>query len=275
MKIIAFDLDGTALAKHTYISEKNKKAFQKAQAQGVMLIPATGRIRSFVPKAVFDIGKIRYLIASNGAEIYDCVAQKTIYTNPLQIETAQDVIHYLHEQNVYFEIYLQGEAYAEEANHEEMLRNFRLLGLSKEQVFFLNKKFVFTENFLTLLKEKNIPPEKINIPYVTPEKRAELYQGLQEIGQMQLTSSLPNNMEANHITANKGSALKFLAEYLRIPTNEIMAIGDNGNDLEMLQYAGISVAMGNGTEAAKSAATYITGNCEADGVAEAILGFLN
>ena len=74
--------------------------------------------------------------------------------------------------------------------------------------------------------------------------------------------------------ANKGVALKKLAEKLNIPREEVMAIGDGNNDIEMLKFAGVGVAMGNGTKMAKDAANYITDTNENNGVAKAIEKFL-
>ena len=81
-------------------------------------------------------------------------------------------------------------------------------------------------------------------------------------------------LEAMPVGVDKGQTLKFLVEQLGIERSEVMAIGDGNNDVEMLEYAGISVAMANGTEAAKNSAKYITDTNENDGVAKSIYKYV-
>ena len=109
------------------------------------------------------------------------------------------------------------------------------------------------------LQESGLQPEKINLPYLpTPALRQEVWQRLEALGGLVLTSSIPDNIEINAQGADKGSALRALAERLGIPREKVMALGDNGNDVTMLQYAGVSVAMGDGSPEAKAAARFLT-----------------
>ena len=80
----------------------------------------------------------------------------------------------------------------------------------------------------------------------------------------------PDNIEVNAQGADKGSALRALAERLGIPREKVMALGDNGNDVTMLQYAGVSVAMGDGSPEAKAAARFLTAPHDQNGLAQAV-----
>ena len=88
-----------------------------------------------------------------------------------------------------------------------------------------------------------------------------------------ISSSIPNNMELNHADATKGHALRKLAELLDIPMEATMAFGDGSNDLTMIRMAGLGVAMENGIAPLKSAAEYVTPDCNANGVGAAIRKF--
>lgn len=93
------------------------------------------------------------------------------------------------------------------------------------------------------------------------------------LGGLHLTSSIPDNIEVNVQGADKGHALEALAQRLGVPQQEVMALGDNGNDVTMLQYAGVSVAMGDGSPEAKAAAKYVTVPHTEDGLARALERF--
>jgi hypothetical protein len=90
-----------------------------------------------------------------------------------------------------------------------------------------------------------------------------------------LTRSVESFVEATHPLANKGEAVRFLAEdLLDLHPDQVMAIGDNFNDLEMIRYVGLGVAMGDAPTAVQAAADWVAPGVEADGVAAALERFL-
>ena len=90
---------------------------------------------------------------------------------------------------------------------------------------------------------------------------------------MVVTSSARHNIELNAPAANKGAALRALAEALEIPRERVMAVGDGLNDRTLLEAAGLAVAMGNAHPAIKAIADYVTDDCDHDGAAKAIERF--
>ena len=126
-----------------------------------------------------------------------------------------------------------------------------------------------------MLVDTGLRPEKINLPFVgPPERRQEVWQRLEALGGLQLTSSIPDNIEVNVLGADKGHALEALAGQLGISREKVMALGDNGNDVAMLRYAGISVAMEDGSQEAKDAAKFVTVAHTQDGLARALERFV-
>ena len=271
MNLIAFDLDGTALLNPTTFSEENKKAILAAAKQGVVTVPATGRLRTFIPQEILGIPSVRYAISSNGAALYDSVPDKEIYRQPLANEKAIEIQAVLNDYHLYVEYYDNGEAYTLRENAE----NPEKFGIPDDRIIFTRKNYIFIKDGMSFLKEKSFAPAKINIPYISPQIYAEVYRRLSVLGGVFLTSSLPGNLEINSDKANKGDALRALCELLGIAWENVMAVGDNENDVPMLKLAGYSVAMGNAKDEVKAHAKYITDTCENNGMAKAVYQYLD
>ena len=122
--------------------------------------------------------------------------------------------------------------------------------------------------------EEGIQPEKINLPFLTREARDEIWRRLEDLGGLRVTSSIPDNLEINAGDADKGSAVLAVAGMLGLSQENVLALGDNGNDVTMLKAAGVSVAMGDGSQEAIAAAGYTTVPHNEDGVAEAVRRFV-
>ncbi len=271
MKLFAFDLDGTSLRKHAYLSERNKQALYALHERNVILVPATGRISSFIPECITGLPGIRYMITSNGASVYDREKKKAIYQDLIPVETALEVQELLGKLDVYVEFYHEGIVKLERKYQNY---DWESEGLPQERRTLFKKDYEIIESYADDLRAGKMKPEKINLPYIHPKRYKTVYEALLSIDGIYMTSSIQGNIEINSATCNKGNALAFLARHLGIATEDIMSIGDNGNDLEMLAFAGISVAMGNATEQVKKVAQYETDICEEDGLAKAVEKFL-
>ena len=91
IRLLAFDLDGTTITEHKYLSEKNREALLYAHAHGVELVPATGRMRTFIPDAVAALPGVRYAITSNGAAVYELATGRALYQQLISPEKARQV----------------------------------------------------------------------------------------------------------------------------------------------------------------------------------------
>lgn len=267
IKLIALDMDGTTLqGDHASISLRTRRAIRAAIAKGILIVPATGRLNSLLPESVMTIEGIRYAITSNGAVTYDLKANGILYSNYIKQELVLDVIQKLPLDKMLVEIFKDGQLFVE--------RKY-LASLSKYPIPFLHLDFLKSihaqvDRLPDFIRAHGERIEKINLPYVPPELRNNLGRELSGLKHISVTSSVPDNMEISGVNANKGTALQKLCGFLHIPKENVMALGDNGNDLEMLQFAGVSVAPANGSEEAKSAATAVTLANDEDGVALAI-----
>lgn len=273
LKLLAFDLDGTAITEHKYLSPGNREALCRAQAAGVELVPATGRMKTFLPQEILDLPGVRYAITANGAAVYDLKTDQPIYQRLIPNEKARQVQGVLDGWDTYIEYYTQGRAITK-TGYPELGKTHFALPRSKWH-FIEDKDYLLVEDFGAMLRETGLCPEKINLPYVAPEEaHAKLWAQLEALGGLRLTSSIPDNIEINAGDAEKGSALLALAEHLGLKREELMAAGDNGNDVPMLRAAGFSVAVQDSSPEALAAADYVTGPHDQDGLARAVERFL-
>ena len=118
VKLIALDLDGTTLNKEGVISEENRTALEQAAERGVNVVIATGRPYSALPKDVFDIDSIRYVLTSNGARITDLKTGKNIYENCMARVTAEKSVELLRQHDYVIECFVDGIAYIDRAYFE-------------------------------------------------------------------------------------------------------------------------------------------------------------
>lgn len=113
--------------------------------------------------------------------------------------------------------------------------------------------------------------EKVNLLFADLELRNQIWDEMRERSNYTVTSSLAANLELNDKYATKGNGLRSLCRYLGIGMDHVMAFGDSYNDMNMLQEAGIGVAMGNASDEIKAAADVITLSNDEDGVADMVI----
>lgn len=270
-RLFAFDLDGTMLQKGNRLTPVSESALQKANEAGILTVPATGRLRDFLPPCLTALPFIRYAITSNGAAVYDLKTGELLSSYLIPCETACRVLEILSEYSIYMEFYADGRAVTKAGEPEIAMEKY---GLPEEKRLFLQKNYLLVPDLVTYLKETGTCPEKINLPYLSPEIRKALVSRLLQMEEISLTSSIPDNLEINAAQCSKGGGLAGLCKALNIAPEETAAIGDNGNDVEMLKFAGFPIAMGNGTEEVKKIARAVAPSCEEDGAARAILDWI-
>ncbi|HEX3040240.1 MAG TPA: Cof-type HAD-IIB family hydrolase [Caproiciproducens sp.] len=268
IQLIAIDMDGTTLKNdHFSISQRTRRAIESAIAKGIAVVPATGRNDALLPASVMEIPGIRYVIASNGAVVHDRKEQKNIHSNFIPAPLALRILEVLPEKDLLIEIFQNGRLYVERS-FLETLEGYPIEFLSLD---FMKSISTPVDDLAAFFREHGDGIEKINLPYIPSQWQHPLSEKLSAVkSSVTVTSSVSHNMEINGKGATKGAALSWLCGFLNIPRENVLAVGDNGNDIDMLEYAGISAAMANGTEEAKAAANTVTLSCEEDGVALAI-----
>ncbi|MBW7572845.1 Cof-type HAD-IIB family hydrolase [Caproiciproducens faecalis] len=267
IRLIALDMDGTVLKTDKTMSPKTAQTLRAAADSGIMLVPATGRMRGMIPREMLDVGTISYAITSNGASIIDLEKDREIYANQMTLEDSRRIIDFLMPYDVMVEAYAEGRSYVDN-RHYSLLSTFK--GYPKLLMDLILQYQTFVDDLPGFLKKNRLCLEKINIPYMGTEVREELAEKLEAMKEYSITASFGNNLEINAASASKGDALSHLCQKLGIAPEQVMAFGDERNDLEMLKFAGCGVAMGNGHEDVRQVADYVTLTNEEDGVADAI-----
>ncbi|MFY8331307.1 Cof-type HAD-IIB family hydrolase [Vagococcus carniphilus] len=281
IKMIASDMDGTLLTSHLSISELNKDAVLKAQEQGIEFMVATGRAYTEAKPPLEDAGIRCGMITGNGAQAFD-VDGNEIFTISIDKKIAKKVMAILRENGLYFELMTSKGVYSD--SQPQRLENFAtLLAENIPHITFkmaiamasthLNMLHInYTESYDELIESDDIEVLKvITFSDGGQEVLQPIAREIEKLDDVHVTSSFPNNIEINHIEAQKGVAVKRLAEAKGIDLKEVMTIGDNFNDVSMLEVAGVSFAMGNAEDGVKKVAKYEAETNVNDGVGKAIL----
>lgn len=280
VQIIASDMDGTLLNDKMVISKRNAAAVKEAQKQGVHFIVSTGRAYDEVKPLITEAGFNCPMITLNGALVLD-ENGKEISAAPIPDSIAKKIMLTLKKNGLYFEVITAKGVCSD--NKAKRIENFAELlasispdtpyklavTLASARMELMNINYV--DNYMDLVDDPKTVIGKIVV--FSPEGQKVLGPIKDELSKndnLVITSSGPGNIEINHVNAQKGVALQAYADSLNIPMDNVMAIGDNNNDVSMLKAAGISYAMGNGSDEVKMLAKYITAPNTEDGAGIAI-----
>lgn len=270
IKLVALDLDGTLLDSEKRLSKRNEGALRACIEQGVAVVPTTGRTVDGIPDFVRNLPGVRYAITTNGAMIEDLTEGEVIETNKMSNNQAVKYLRMINSYHVMYDPYINGRGLTE----ERFFLHLEEYGLSPRIQELVHKTRDVVPNIIEAVIEGKQEVEKINLFFPNLEERAKVRELLIACDDIELSSSMPNNLEINALGATKGKGILRLASHLGLEQNQTLACGDGENDITMIQLAGVGVAMGNAEEYLKEMADYITLTNDEDGVAAAIEKFV-
>lgn len=258
IKLIVTDLDGTLLNGKKLVSETNIKAFHAAREHGIDISIATGRMHFAAAFFGKLIGAQVPVISCNGAMIRDAYTDKLISENYIDNEATAAILSFLIENHVYCSWYIGTGRFTPHFSWD-MFSGYHTIDNFKVTEVGDNYK-AYTKNVTQIVLRSNT-----KLP-------ADIIKYLQEhfAKSIKLQQNTGYTIDVTPPGINKAVGLKCLANYLHIPKDEIFVLGDGDNDVAMLKYAGISAATANAIPAAKAAASFVTDDCDNDGVAKAI-----
>jgi len=256
-KMIAVDLDDTLLSGDLSISPINSQAISDAVSRGVKVIVSTGRMfistLHYVEQLKLDVPVITY----QGALIKNAISNEVILAHTIPLDISKELIKESRKLGVYIQAYIGDDYYFDKHNGYSRYY-YDLSGIEGKAVKRL-EDFMVEEPLKLLIMD-------------SPERILLLIQHFSSMFEfkVEITTSKSNYLEFTNINASKGKALEYLAQMFGIRREEVIAIGDNYNDISMIKYAGLGVAMGNAPKGVKDYADFVTGTNEDNGVAQVI-----
>jgi len=271
IKLIALDMDGTVLNGSSKADEATLRAIRAAVKMGIRVVPCSGRHVCEVPEPVTSIDGVDEIITANGARVVHLGTQETLYENPIGPEDVARVLDILEQYDLMTEVYME-EGIRVESRCLMMLGHYNVP--DRFHAFFraTRQPLPTHDCFLDYMIGRRV--QKFNIFFRHPQEKKRLKKQLERETDLKIVLSSENNLEINSPTANKGDGLCHLCEALDIPSSQVMAVGDSDNDLDMLNYAGLAVAMGNGNRHVKAAADWVTSDNDDLGVARALAKYI-
>lgn len=262
-KMLVLDLDDTLLNSQREISAVDKAALMKAQAQGIKVVLASGRPTCGMLPFAKELESAQYnsyIISFNGGEIVRCSDQKVLFEKSLTKEELHRFYHFSREQNADMITY-RGDAIITQDASDYIEVERELLKVPVETVDSFCDEVDYSAVKCILLQEPSY------LKQVEANMKA-------QFPQMSISISKPFFLEVTAPNIDKGQTLAKLCEMEGIHANEVIAVGNAGNDLSMIEYAGLGVWVANTDEALKPLGDAVTASCDEGGVAQVVEQYL-
>ena len=277
IKLVASDLDGTIISENNYIPESNFEAINLMNRNNIDFAICTGKAYP-ISKNLCNKFQATYGIFSNGSQIYNLKTGTQIYNSTLLPQDIKNCFNIAKKYNLHVHAYSNTELITERLEYLD-LRNFKLQKLP-------GFKFVVVDNVFNYIEKNELPIHQFVISSLEPldSIKAEILENtkvsIAKISKFGQYKDRILNKEYEYLSiipfnTNKNSAIDFLSNYLSINKEEIMAIGDNLNDVDMVKNSGVDVAVANAYSELKNVAKYTTKNTASEGgFAEAVFKFI-
>lgn len=263
IKLIAIDLDGTLLRSDSQFSKYTIETIKKAVCKGIIIVPNSGRSMRNIRNKVAEIPGLRYGISSNGAMTACLDTLEELDSRKIPPKAVYKIYQRVKELNGFMEVYVEPDSFYEKGTEE----TYYACGMSIERCKSIIEAAVPVSSLDEKLKEGDLAVNKLHIAFGESELRKRIGELCIETGEADFAYPSPFNMEVFPKNCNKDTAISLIARREGIARNEIMAIGDSDNDLAMIRYAEVGVAVKNAMEHVKTAADIVIGSNDEDGPA--------
>lgn len=286
-KLIAIDLDGTLLNSYGEITDGNREAIKYALNKNVEIVLASGRDPQTMKKISLDLGINNYLIAGNGASIYDIKQEKNIYENFINREKALRIIRMCKENSIFFNLYTDKGIITESLNFNVKVFNSENNHKSTEKqtnIEIVKDIYEYTKNNpMNILKIIICDNSKIIFNNII--QKLKLIKGIDVLDVEHMSKKMIKigieefeiqyyYTEISSKNVDKWSAIQYLIEKLGIKANEVIAIGDNINDKKMVEQAGLGIVMKNSALSVQDIGDFVTEDNNSNGVEKAIYQYI-
>ena len=263
-RLIALDMDGTLLNSRKEVSPEVARAIREAVSRGKTVVYATGRAVCEMEEFFRQLPEIRYAVFASGAGLYDAREKRAFGLRPIPANLATRVMEDVRGRDIMPQIVLAG-CDAVQRNHLERLEKYHM-GVYRPMY---ERAMTVVEDIQAFGKEHPGEILKLNLYHTSPEERTGTKERLAELPIEKVYSEI-TSLECSAQDVHKGSGIGKLCEILEIDPGDCIAVGDAENDLSMLRFAGLGIAMGNAKQAVRDAADLVVADNDHDGCAEAI-----
>lgn len=288
-KMIAVDLDGTMLNSYGEVTENTKRVVKQTIQKGTDVVIASGRSIDSIKAIADEIGSSKYMIAGNGAVIYDRKTNKILYEKYIPKSKAIDIIKTCEQNSIYYNVYTNKSIIADSLRYNVLYyykENLKKEDSKKTRITLVDN----VQKYIEEMKDEKIM--KIFICDSTKSVFNSIVKKFSDMSELDVldvshmsrkiikhgTVDIPIEYYYTEISmknVNKWYAIEFLIDKLGIPKEEVMTIGDNMNDKKMIQEAGLGISMKGSSPAVTEVADFITEDNNHEGVAKAIERFVN
>ncbi len=257
--LLALDVDGTLLNDDHEITDVTRQALKALGSKGIELVLCTGRGPSNTLPLLEGLGQEGYVITHNGAATVRSKDRSIIHQFTFQRQDVQSLIEFCRAESIHFDINTVFDLYIETVTDDvaEMYEKFEIVPIRLKSLNDLEEAFVKFTMFGSM------------------EQMDRIQSMWEELGcSLRMIRSGDQFIDVMHKEANKGNALRRFAEQKGLAPEAIIAMGNYYNDIEMLEYAGLGIAMDNSPEAVKAKADTVTASNNENGVYTALKQYI-
>lgn len=282
-KLVAIDLDGTLLNSFGEVTENTKNVLLEAKEKGIEIVLASGRPISSTKSLAVEIGLDNYIISGNGAVVYDIKNEEVVYDKFLSKEQVFNVIDVCEANSIFYNIYTEDEVITKSLNYNVLFYHKENIKKIEEKRTHINvvsnvKEYIEQSGNTKFLKITVCDESKmifngiirklkelggLDILNVEHMSRKKFKLGTEEV------SIEYHYTEITNENVNKWTAIEYLLNKLNIDKNDVVAIGDNINDREMIENSGLGIVMGNSNPIMKEIGKVVVADNNSEGVLEA------
>lgn len=280
-KFVAIDIDGTLLNSKGELSERTKKSVEKVIQKGVKIVLTSGRVTNSVEAVAKSLNVDKYLICDNGASIYDVTQNKTIWSKEIDKKTVENLVNTCIENNIYYMVFTDEEIIVKDLRHMALAFYKQRHNCKDEASGITQFRYAGIEYIQKLQKpvRRIVVCDQDRVIYNSIVKKLCQFDDIELLASPHISNKIIKDDDKTLLlrysyaeilpkNANKWIAIKELITRIGgIEDSEVIAIGDNFNDVSMLKNAGLGVAMNNGASVAKEVARVVAPSNDEDGVA--------
>ncbi|WP_034868371.1 Cof-type HAD-IIB family hydrolase [Clostridium lundense] len=259
-KLVALDIDGTLLDKEHLLRDGVIDTIKKVQEKGIKTVLVSGRDFRALKPFLRELNIQDLIIGMNGCKVYNNKGE-VVFSEALEPSIGKEIIRLCEKEHKFNILFINGNTYVSESNNYLGYEYYTgsCIEVGKLSDFYKNNmdldKIIVVDEHQKLLKIKEVLEESL-------------------LENINIEFTLPMFLEIFSKKVNKGLMLERVAKYYNIDREEILAIGDWDNDIPMIDYAGLGIAMGNASENLKKRASFITKTNEEEGAAYALKKFI-